>query len=197
MNKSESKYFNTAVKMDKAFLELLEKKDFEFITVKEICEKAEVNRSTFYLHYETVGDLLEESVQYMIDKFMNTYPYDSEKFIHSIKSADLKDLYLVTPKFLKPYLTSILENKKLFSTFLLKADSLRLEQHYNKMFTNVLNPILNRFNIPENKQKYMLTFYVRGIIAIIDEWLKGNCTENIDFIIDIIANQIPKIKEDI
>lgn len=67
MNKSESKYFNTAMKMDKAFLELLEKKDFEYITVKEICEKAEVNRSTFYLHYETIGDLLDESVQYMFE----------------------------------------------------------------------------------------------------------------------------------
>ena len=31
MNKNESKYFNTAIKMDQAFLELLEK------TVKEIC----------------------------------------------------------------------------------------------------------------------------------------------------------------
>lgn len=31
MNKSESKYFNTAVRMDKAFLELLDRKDLEFI----------------------------------------------------------------------------------------------------------------------------------------------------------------------
>lgn len=30
MNKNESKYFNTAVKMDQAFLALLEKKDFAF-----------------------------------------------------------------------------------------------------------------------------------------------------------------------
>lgn len=60
MNKNESKYFNTAVKMDKAFLSLLEKKDFSYITVKEICEKAKVNRSTFYLHYETLEDLLSE-----------------------------------------------------------------------------------------------------------------------------------------
>ena len=37
MNKNESKYFNTAIKMDQAFLELLEKKDFSYITVKEIC----------------------------------------------------------------------------------------------------------------------------------------------------------------
>lgn len=40
MNKSESKYFNTAKKMDIAFLELLEQKDFEYITVKEICKKS-------------------------------------------------------------------------------------------------------------------------------------------------------------
>ena len=40
MNKSESKYFNTAIRMDKAFLELLEQKDFAFITVKEICKKS-------------------------------------------------------------------------------------------------------------------------------------------------------------
>ena len=47
MNKSESKYFNTAIRMDEALIALLEKKDFEYITVKEICDKAGVNRSTF------------------------------------------------------------------------------------------------------------------------------------------------------
>ena len=39
MNRAESKYFATAARMDEAFLELLEKKDFAYITVKEICEK--------------------------------------------------------------------------------------------------------------------------------------------------------------
>lgn len=50
MNKFESKYFNTALLMNQALILLLEKKEFEYITVKEICEKAGVNRSTFYLH---------------------------------------------------------------------------------------------------------------------------------------------------
>ena len=54
MNKSESRYFITAVKMDEAFLKLLEKKDYAYITVKELCEMAGVNRSTFYLHYEKI-----------------------------------------------------------------------------------------------------------------------------------------------
>ena len=38
MNKSESKYFHTALLMDEALLALLEKIDFAYITVKEICE---------------------------------------------------------------------------------------------------------------------------------------------------------------
>ena len=47
LNKSESKYYNTASLMDEALILLLEKKEYSFITVKEICEKAGVNRSTF------------------------------------------------------------------------------------------------------------------------------------------------------
>ena len=36
MNKNESKYFNTAIKMDEALITLLEKKDFDYITINDI-----------------------------------------------------------------------------------------------------------------------------------------------------------------
>ena len=36
MNKNESKYFNTAILFDEALIYLLEKKDIEYITIKEI-----------------------------------------------------------------------------------------------------------------------------------------------------------------
>ena len=62
---SKSRYLATAARMDEAFLELLGEKDFPYITVKEICSRASVNRSTFYLHYETIEDLLAESVSHM------------------------------------------------------------------------------------------------------------------------------------
>lgn len=78
--KNESKYFNTALKMDKAFLEILEKKELPYITVKEICEKAGVNRSTFYLHYETIRDLLAESVEYMTKQFLSQMGQSRESF---------------------------------------------------------------------------------------------------------------------
>ena len=70
MNRSESRYFATAARMDEAFLTLLAKKDFEYITIKEICEVAGVNRSTFYLHYETMSDLLSESAGRMNEQFL-------------------------------------------------------------------------------------------------------------------------------
>lgn len=73
MNRSESKYFNTAIRMDKAFLSLLEKKDFEYITIKEICDHAGVNRSTFYLHYETTRDLLMETLEYINSRFLGYF----------------------------------------------------------------------------------------------------------------------------
>ena len=79
MKNSESKYYNTALLMDEALLYLLEKKEFEYITVKEICEKAGVNRSTFYLHYETINDLLIETIQMIskrfYDNFNNSFGY--------------------------------------------------------------------------------------------------------------------------
>lgn len=84
MNKSESKYFNTAQRMDEALVALLNQKPFEFITVKEICNQAGVNRSTFYLHYETIGDLLAETVEATNKDFLSYFAQSSEGFIEKI-----------------------------------------------------------------------------------------------------------------
>ena len=42
------------------FLELLKEKPISKITVKEICERSEINRATFYKHYQDPFDLLEK-----------------------------------------------------------------------------------------------------------------------------------------
>ena len=116
MTRSESKYFATAARMDEAFLKLLEEKDFEYITVKEICEKAGVNRSTFYLHYETVNDLLTESARYIFDKLIAYMPQDTSEFIERIQTRPLEELHLITPEYLMPYLNFIKEHRRIFRT---------------------------------------------------------------------------------
>ena len=44
----------------RAFTQLLLEKPIQNITVRELCEKAQVNRGTFYLHYKDVFDLLDQ-----------------------------------------------------------------------------------------------------------------------------------------
>ncbi len=179
MKKSESKYFNTALRMDQAFLELLEKKDMEYITVKEICEAAGVNRSTFYLHYETIGDLLAESVQYMVEQFQEHMKLRAEVFVSKIRECPLDELYLVAPEYLTPYLEYIARNKRLFRTALKNSGSLGLDRAYSRMMRHVFIPILERFQISESEQQYMMAFYVHGLMAIISEWLNNDCADTI------------------
>lgn len=186
MNKNESKYFNTATKMDQAFLELLEKKDFSYITVKEICAKAGVNRSTFYLHYETVEDLLSESVEYMNEQFLSHMKQDTEVFMTRIKECPVEQLYLVTPKYLKPYLSYIQEHKRIFYTAITKASTLRLDDSYNRMFRHVFTPILDRYQVPIEDRRYMMAFYIQGMMAIITEWLKDDCKDSMEHIMAVI-----------
>ena len=46
--------------IQKAFIALLREKPIEKITVKEIAERAEINKTTFYSHYETLDALTAE-----------------------------------------------------------------------------------------------------------------------------------------
>ena len=46
--------------IQKAFIELLREKPIEKITVKEIAERAEINKTTFYAHYETLDALINQ-----------------------------------------------------------------------------------------------------------------------------------------
>ena len=190
MNKNESKYFNTAIKMDKALLELLDKKDFEYITIKEICDTAKVNRSTFYLHYENTVDLLKETTEYVIDTFQSYFSVDTQIISQQFKNCNIKDLIFFTPEYLKPYLTFIKENRTIFETSLRHFKTMDFESVHNRLFKYIFNPIFERFSLPEKGRMYIVKFYLTGVTAITLEWLERDCEEEIDEIIRIIINCI-------
>ena len=186
MNKNESKYFNTAILFDEALIYLLENKDIEYITIKEICNKAGVNRSTFYLHYENINDLVEETMNYINKKFMNYFNENTKEFIEKIKSSKLEDLKLIEKQYLTPYLSFIKENKKIFKDSFNNPSGMKVNNKYNHLKYYILNPILDRFNIVEKEKGYLLTFYINGIMAIIKEWIDMDCKDSINDIEDII-----------
>ena len=195
MNKSESKYFATAAKMDEAFLALLEKKDFAYITVKEICAAAGVNRSTFYLHYETIGDLLAESMEHMNRQFLDYMAHDSEAFMAKLHTCPMEELYLLTPEYLTPYLNYIKEHRRLFRSATENAAVLGLNSSYNRMLRHVFTPILERYGVPQQDRAYLMAFYIQGLMAILTEWLKGDCADSIEHILAIIRRCIMRPQE--
>ncbi len=186
MNKNESKYFNTAMLMDEALIELLAKKDYDYITVKEICNKAMVNRSTFYLHYETIDDLLSETIELINKRFYSSFE-NSGEVSENIRNKEKSKLILVTPKYLKPYLQFIKENRNIFKLTVNKPELFNASSAFEMMYSDYLKPILDMYNVPLFKHKYILSFYCHGMIAIIMKWLDDDCKLEIDKVIDLIS----------
>lgn len=187
MNKSESKYFNTATKMNLALIDLLKKKPFEYITVSEICKTAGVNRSTFYLHYETISDLLNETTRYLLKDFLSYFSIDIQSVSLNLTACELNELVFICDKYLTPYLTYIKDHKEVFATALLYNKIFGFEDVYKQLFKNIFNPILDRFNYPTNDRQYVMMYYLNGINAIIVEWLKNDCCKSIKEISKIIT----------
>ena len=187
MNKAESRYFHTAAKMDLALISLLKKKPFEYITVSEICKTAGVNRSTFYLHYETVGDLLNETTRYLLDEFLSYFSTDSKSVALNLSGCELDRLMFICDKYLAPYLTFVKDHKEIFEVAVAQNKILGFDDVYKQMFEHIFNPILERFQYPSDIRQYVMMYYLNGINAIIAEWLKNGCDKSLFEISKIIA----------
>ena len=188
MNKSESKYFNTALRMDEALLALLEEKDLEYITVKEICHQAGVNRSTFYLHYETIADLVNETLEMVNQRFLSYFPQQEEEVLGNMGNREREELVLVTQEYLLPYLRFIRDNKKVYRAAFRNPGSMQAYARYGELKQHILGPILERSEIPPSHRPYYIAYYVEGIIAIVKEWLRQDCADEVEMIAHIIES---------
>lgn len=188
MNCPESKYFSTAERMDQALIALLEKKDLAYITVKEICAAAGVNRSTFYLHYETIDDLLAETMDYINQRFRAYFAPDAEAFLDNVGGCLAERLILISPEYLDPYLQYIRENKSIYRASFLRPEGMRAQNRADALSENILKPILRKFQVPDGEQKYWIAFFIHGISAIILLWVGNDCQEPIPWIRDTIIH---------
>lgn len=186
MNKSESKYFHTAVKFDRALLTLLEKKSFDYITVSELCAEAGVNRSTFYLHYDNTCDLLQETTAYLMEDFMSVFPVDYDGIRRRLADCTPMDLNFIHDQYLHPYLSYIRDNQRVFAAVLAHPSTFRFEDIFQRLFDNIFDPILDRFRYPSDERKYVLMFYLNGLTAIVREWLKDGCEKSVEDVTNLI-----------
>ena len=84
MNTSDARVRYTRMIIEQSFLELLAQKPVSKITVTELCQKAQINRATFYKHYLDVQDLLEKLEEELFTSFrtgLQSEKLDIETFI--------------------------------------------------------------------------------------------------------------------
>ena len=186
MDKANSRYFATARRMDLALIKLLKKKTFEYISVSELCKEAGVNRTTFYLHYETLTDLLCETTQCLLDDFIAYFTKDKTSMKIDLRTCSLRELNFICDEYLIPYLTYIKEHKEVFAVAVNNLSLFGFGDVYERLFENILNPVLERFHFPADERKYVLMYYLNGLTAISRQWLEDGCEKPIADVARII-----------
>lgn len=187
MRGKQSRYFETAALMDEALLGLVQEKELELVSVKEICRRAGVSRSTFYLHYETIDDLLVESVEHVTKQFLEQFDAEmTPRVFARINEGPRDELFLVTPEFLVPYLEFIRNNQRLMSSMVKNHRALRLDQSVTGLRRHVLDPILERFGVPEADRSYLLAFYLNGLVAMVNEWVAHGCVDPVEHVAELM-----------
>lgn len=72
----------TRMVLKESLIELLKEKRISNISIKEICERADINRSTFYSHYQDQYDLMhqvEQEVLGEIREYLDSYSFDANE----------------------------------------------------------------------------------------------------------------------
>lgn len=181
MTNSESKFRNTSIKMNKALLELLEVKSFSEISIIELCKKANVNRSTFYSHYENTYELLEETISNTLEDFFN-------QFNNIFIDRPFDEWIFINDKFLVPYLKYIKNNSRIFKLYMSNLNLFKADSIFNTFIHNLFFPIFKSYGITNKKTiTYMSLFYLQGITAIVSKWLDNNCEDEISYVSDVIV----------
>ena len=139
-----------------AFLQLLNQKDYESITVQEIIDLADVGRSTFYSHYESKELLLGELCRYLFhhlferEEHLTIEEYLTHIFLHFKKNQD--------------HVTSLLFSK---NDYFLRQLQKELEHHVYPMVENDL-----QLSYPKIPASYLKHFVVTNFIETLTWWLK-------------------------
>jgi AcrR family transcriptional regulator len=141
-----------------SFIKLLKQKPISKITIKEICDDADINRATFYAHYSDQYDLLHQIESELIDgisRYLNSY--------------DFEDLSKAPVEMLEKILEYIKDNSELFNLLLNSNGDIQFQQEVTKI---IGQQHFSSMATDKDISEYMFLFFANGAIGIILKWLK-------------------------
>ena len=153
--------------IEKIFLQLIQKKNIDEISVSMICEIAKLNRSTFYANYIDIYDLAE--------KIKKSMEVEFAKFQLSNNAKQDSNGYLNMFRYIK-------DNQIFFKTyFKLEEISMNFPTQYH---IELAEKYYNNKYID-----YHIEFFRAGLNAVIKKWLAGGCKESPEVINEIITSE--------
>lgn len=159
----------TKMLLNDSFLRLLEKKPLARITVKDICEDADLNRSTYY-HYYT--DPYDQMTKLEGDIIMEMYSYiDVSK---GISADDYINLYPIVKKMLD----YIQAKKDIFRILLSNNGDINLQEDMLTVFSEKLLPQDFRISKESNAMLQEFIFAANGGFGLIYYWLMEDQDES-------------------
>lgn len=174
-NKLDLRVQKTHKALCDTFLALMGEKDFDSITINELCDRAMIRRATFYTHFSDKYDFFAFFVRQIQNKFHDDY---KQQVAYEKSSGSSYLIYMLreTFEFLNAH-KKIVE-KTLTSNALSTIVEILSDEIYNNMLTNYDTEILPE-SLKDSSPEILISFYTGGIVNILKYWLhhKNKFTE--------------------
>lgn len=162
--KTDRRVKYTKMVIRNSFIKLLKQKPISKITIKEICENADVNRATFYAHYQNQYDLLNKIEARLIDD-INAY----------LSNYEFKDNMDIASKMLEKILDYVKENSDIFDILLISNGDMTFQNEFIKIITKQhFSPETRSDSLSKEDAAYIFSFSSSGSIGVIQKWLKDD-----------------------
>ncbi len=166
MNTKNNKRRRESVdKIEKTFVDLLQKKELKEISVSDICKITGINRSTFYANFIDIYDLADKIRDKLEREFAEIFHEDD---LNREESGALM------------MFRHIKENQLFYITY--------FKLGYDEKHRSLIYDVARAEKDFGNKNiKYHIEFFRNGINAIIKMWLNGGCVESPEEMAEILA----------
>lgn len=167
VQKTDRRIRKTKKQLRQGLAKLMENKSINEITVKELVEEVDINRSTFYLHYTDIYDMLQKIEEELMQEIVRIISPPNE-----LQVADTFP-YIIN-------LFTMLENNRDICKALLGP-------HGDMAFINKIEEYIGQNSalyftpyFPKNMEqdlKYIYSYYITGCIGLVKTWILNDNKE--------------------
>ena len=174
MKKDDRRVKYTKMVLRDSLVKLLSEKDISRISIKEICESADVNRATFYAHYADQYDLLEKVENELLE---NIRSYLSGHENDGLPRSDTE--WSVTVDMVTKIFDYLKENASLCKLMLTDKRNMDFQKRF---MTLVYDPyflrMANEGVYDREEMAYVYSFTLMGFVGAVQTWLDNGMNQS-------------------